>query len=184
MSEPEGGTTSPLGGVAVTLRPETGGASSTVIADTGGYFEFDRVPQGRYRLSLNLPTTLSVAFSNLGKVINESIPPVAINASGQTVCRMEIMAGPSASISGSVHFPDGKKAEGWVKADTVTSNDRPWNTVLTSVLEPSGSFQLAHLKPGRYLVQFTRKQGFVQGEAQIIQLREGERKTGIVLIAK
>ncbi|MBS1803611.1 MAG: hypothetical protein JST28_09595 [Acidobacteria bacterium] len=174
---------SPLGGVSVSLRPETGGASTTVIADKGGFFEFDGVPHGRYRLSLNLPAAVSVAFSNLGKIINETLPPVAIDAFGQTVCRAEIMVGPSASISGTVRFPDGKKAEGWVKADTVTSLGRPWNTVLTSELEPSGSFQLAHLKPGRYLAQFTRKQGFVQGEAQIIELREGERKTGIVLIA-
>jgi len=33
-------------------------------------------------------------------------------------------------------------------------------------------------------LQFTRKQGFVEGEPLIIELKEGERKTGIVLVAK
>ena len=105
MSEPEGGTMSPLGGVSVSLRPETGGASTRVIADTDGFFEFDGVPHGRYRLSLNLSAALSVAFSNLGKIINETLPPVGIDASGQTVCRAEIMVGPSSSTSCTVRSP-------------------------------------------------------------------------------
>jgi hypothetical protein len=184
MSEPEGGTVNPLAGVAVSLRPEAGGKSSTVVADSGGLFEFDSVPQGRYRISVNLPNEQSVAYSNLGKVDDATLPTVVIDAPDNTVCRAEIMVGPSAIISGVVRFPDGKKADGWVKVDTVTSDGRPWNTVLTSELDRSGSFKLAHLKPGKYLVQFTRKQGFVQGVPQIVQLSEGEKKTGIVLVAK
>jgi hypothetical protein len=174
----------PLAGTAVSLRPEGGGTSSTVVADSVGFFEFDGVSQGRYRIFLKLPNTLSVAYSNLGKVDNAVLPPVVVETSSETVCRAEIIVGPSASISGVVRFPDGQEADGWVNADTVTPDGRPWNTVLTSDPDSSGSFQLAHLNPGRYQVQFTRRQGFIKGEPQIIELKEGERKTGIVLVAK
>lgn len=184
ISGTEGELGNPLAGVPVSLRREGGGPQSTVISDSLGFFEFNGVPEGRYRLSLDLPNNLSAAYSNLGKIENAKIPPIVIKTVSGTVCRAEIIVGQATGISGVVRFPDGKWAEGWVKVDTITTDGRPWNTVLTSELAPSGSFQLEHLKPGRYQVQFTRKQGFIQGNPQIVDLREGERKTGIVLLAK
>jgi hypothetical protein len=140
ISGPEGDTIDPFPGVAVSLQPEGGGASSSVIVDIGGFFEFDGVPEGRYRIFLNLPNTLSVVYSNFGKVDNGILPPIVIDTSNNVVCRAEIIVGPSANISGVVRFPGGNNAEGWVKADSVTADGRPWNTMLTSETAPNGSF--------------------------------------------
>jgi hypothetical protein len=66
-------------------------------------------------------------------------------------------------------------------ADTVTRDDKPWNTVRTAVPLPDGKFSLRSLKPGRYSTQFIGRTGFVRGKAQIIELRVGERAIGVLL---
>jgi hypothetical protein len=89
-----------------------------------------------------------------------------------------------ARISGVIKFPDGKQADGWVNADTVTTDGSPWNTVETAIPDSNGAFRLGQLNPGKYQIQFTRRQAFVQGEPQVLDLKEGERKTGVVLTAR
>src|SRR3954447_13562403 len=44
----------PLPGVAVTLRSNGGGTPLTATTDSGGRYEFDDVPQGRYDLDATL----------------------------------------------------------------------------------------------------------------------------------
>ena len=83
-----------------------------------------------------------------------------------------------------IKFSDGQQVDGWVNANRVLPDGRPWNTVQTTVPDADGAFQLEHLNPGRYQIKFTRRQAFIEGEPQELELKEGERKTGIVLIAK
>ena len=186
-SGPHGESSHPLAGVGVTLRSENGTAASTVVADAGGYFQFDGVPQGRYRLTLNLPRTLSVnytSFSERNEDESPTLPVIEINAPPGTACRALIMVASSAEISGRIQFPGGKVVEGWATASTVTPDGKPWDSVLSAEPHPDGSFRLAHLWPGRYSIEFTRKDGSATSLPQIIELKEGEQKSNIVLIAK
>ena len=50
--------------------------------------------------------------------------------------------------------------------------------------ESDGKFSLGHLKPGRYSVQFTSRAGFVRGKPQIIELKVGDRRTGVILLSQ
>ena len=176
----------PLARTSISLKSETNSFHATVVSDANGSFEFHGLRPGAYRFHLGLPGTLSAEYADFGQVEGAVLPPIVIEKVPGVVCHAEIAVGPASGIAGVVKNLNGKQGEGWVTADTVTSDGRPTRTVLSREPNASGLFLLAHLKPGRYQVQFARKgwQGLIQGEPQIVDLKEGEQKTGIVLVAK
>ncbi len=179
----EGGT--PMVGVTVEIVRATGGVPLRTVTDTVGSFTFASLPQDRYRLALSLPSNLSVTHTSTGGEIADQVPVFIEHKNPETVaCRISLFVGPGGSIGGIVKSADGRAVDGWVNADTVTPEGKPWNTVLSVQPMPGGVFRLAPLKAGRYHIQFTSRAGFVQGYPQIVDLRDGERKTGLVLLAR
>src|SRR5579863_2056644 len=70
---PDGEIVGPLAGTPVSL--EGNHSAATVIADATGYFQFDGVPQGSYEITLKLSNALSPAYSNIGEIHHERLPP-------------------------------------------------------------------------------------------------------------
>jgi hypothetical protein len=173
-----------LPGVPVEAKSIVGGTVQKTVTDALGSFTFARLPKGEYQLILGLPANLSGAYSNYGILGENQVSAISIasTAAESAVCHMHIVVEPSGNISGVVQSSLSTPIDGWVNADTVTRDDKPWNTVRTSTVGPDGKFTLGHLKPGRYGVQFTSKAGFVRGKLEIIELKDGERRTGVILL--
>lgn len=176
-------TVTPLPGVPVQAKRIAGGSVQETLTDAFGSFTFPKLSNGKYQLIFGLPTNLSAAYSDSGILGEDQVPSISIESTdaNSAVCHIRIVVEPSGSISGVVQSSGSTPIHGWVNADTVTRGDKPWNTVRTAVPAPDGKFTLGHLKPGRYSVQFTSKAGFVRGKLQIIELKDGERRTGVVL---
>jgi|GEM_PF-2823435 hypothetical protein len=175
--------TQPLPGVHVWAKSIRDGTLQETVTDGLGSFTFATLPEGTYQLTLGLPNNLSAAYTNLGILADDQVPPVSIkNKNADSVpCHIKIVAGPSGNISGVVQISQGTPIEGWVNADTVAPDGKPWNTVRSITVGLEGKFSLAHLKPGRYIVQFTSRAGFVPGKPQVIELTDGEHHSGVVL---
>lgn len=155
---------SPLAGVRVELESTGAGVSSGTVTDAAGSFTFPTVREGRYHIILGLPANLSAAYTDNERLAEDQAPSISIEAKNgePAACHIFIVVEPSGSISGTVQSASGGPIEGWVNADTVTPDDRPWNTVQNAVPAPDGTFRLTHLKPGRYSVQFTSRSGFIK----------------------
>ena len=157
---------------------------SRAVTDSTGAFTFLDVPQGRYDIQLRLPSNLSIVNTDAGGDIGED-GPVTFSIEkkdGEAAgCHLVIYLGPSGNISGKVQSADGGAIDGWVTIDTVTPDDRPWNTVRNATPAPDGAFVLDHLLPGRYSVRFTSRPGFKTGPLQIIELKDGERRKYVLL---
>jgi hypothetical protein len=182
----DGETVTPLPGVPVEARSIAGGSAQKTVTDAFGSFTFERLPGGKHELILGLPTNLSAAYTDSGILSEDQVPSISIESrdANSAACHVRIVIEPAASISGVVQSDGSAPTEGWVNADTVTPDDKPWNTVRTAIPGPDGKFSLGHLKPGRYSVQFTSRAGFVRGKQQIIELRDGERRAGIMLLSQ
>jgi carboxypeptidase family protein len=182
----DGETFTPLPRVPVEARSITGGSAQKTVTDAFGSFTFERLPEGKHELILGLPTNLSAAYTDSGILSDDQVPSISIESKDAdgAACHVRIVIEPSASISGVVQSKRGAPIEGWVNADTVTPDDKPWNTVRSAIPGPDGRFSLGHLKPGRYSVQFTSRAGFVRGKLQIIELGDGERRTGVILLSQ
>ena len=177
-----GYSATPLPGVPVEVKRITGGGAQRTVTDALGSFTFERLPKGKYNVILGLPTNLSVSYAYGGTVNEDQGSLFSIESTiPYAACNIHVFVEPSGSISGVVQSSGAAAIEGWVNADTVTANDKPWNTVRTAVPAADGKFTLGHLKPGRYSIRFTSKGGFVQGKQQIIELKDGERRTGVLL---
>ncbi|MGD0940707.1 MAG: hypothetical protein ABR905_13465 [Terracidiphilus sp.] len=177
----------PLQGISISLMAKAGQALYQTSSDSQGRFIFIEIPGGTYTVSLGLPDDLSPAFTNFGRTTDQDEMPNLVVPSGGlggANCHVEMYVDSAASISGVVKSPGNTSLDGWVNADNVKPGGTPWDTVLSSVPSPNGVFRLAHLPPGRYQIQFTSRAGFVKGDPQIVELRDGERKSGIVLTAK
>jgi hypothetical protein len=178
-TETDDGVT-PLSGVTVQAKLIAGGGAQTTATDALGSFTFERLPKGTYELILGLPANLSAAYTESAILSQDQVPSVLIE-SGDAGCQTRIVVKEAAGISGVVQSSGSATIDGWVNADTATVDDKPWNTVRSVVLEPDGKFSLRNLKPGRYSVQFISRAGFVRGRAQIIELKDGERRRGVLL---
>lgn len=174
----------PLTSVSVEATPISGGSPQKTVTDALGSFTFARLPKGKYKLILGLPANLTCAYTDSGILSEDEVPSISIEGTNgdSAACHIRLVTETSGSISGIVKYSNGSPIEGWVNADTVTPNDKPWNTVRTAVPGADGKFTLGHLKPGRYSILFTSRAGFVQGKRQVIELKDGERRTGVVLL--
>ncbi|HEY6972063.1 MAG TPA: hypothetical protein VJA94_22825 [Candidatus Angelobacter sp.] len=174
----------PLPGVPVEAKPIAGGSVRKTVTDAFGSFTFPSLSKGKYQLILGLPTNLSAAYSDSGILDEEQVPSISIESTdvNSAACHIRVFIEPSGSISGVVQPSGSTPIDGWVEADTVTPDDKPWNTVRTTTPGPDGKFSLKRLKPGRYSVLFTSRAGFVPGKQQIIELKDGERRTGVILL--
>lgn len=182
----DGETFTPLPGVSIEARSVAGRSGLRTTTDGLGSFAFERLPQGKNDLILDLPANLSAAYTSTGILGDGQIPSISIDPKEVDggACHIRIVVEPSGSISGVVQPSGSGPIDGWVNADTVTPDDRPWNTVRSAIPLPDGKFSLGHLKPGRYSIQFTSKAGFVRGKQQIIELKDGERRTGVLLLTQ
>jgi hypothetical protein len=172
-----------LSGVTVQAKGIGGGSSQTTATDAVGSFAFEKLLNGRYELILGIPPHLSAAYTNFAMLKEDQEPSVLIESKDAdgAACHTLIVVKEGGSISGVVQPAGDGPVDGWVNLDTVTRDDKPWNTVSNAVPLPDGKFSLRNLKPGRYSVQFIRRAGFVRGKPQIIELRDGERRTGLLL---
>jgi hypothetical protein len=178
-----GENVTPLSDVSVQVKRVAGGSAQTTATDAAGSFTFENLPKGTYELILGLPTNLSAAYTDSAILDEDQVPTVSIEGrdADSAACHTRIVVKEAGGISGIVQSSGSTKIDGWVNADTVTADDKPWNTVRSVIPRPDGKFFLPNLKPGRYWIQFTNRAGFVQGKPQIIELGDGERRTGMVL---
>ena len=176
----------PLSGVPVEVKRIVNGRVQKTETDALGSFTFARLPRGKYKLVLGLPSNLSAAYTDSGVLSEDQNPLISIESADadSAACHIRVEVEPSGSISGVVQSSGSGPIEGWVNADSVTPDDKPWNTIRTAVPGTDGKFTLSHLKPGRYSIQFTSRASFVQGKLQIIELKDGERRTGVVLLSQ
>jgi hypothetical protein len=183
----DGQNKEPLQGIDISLAARAGEVSLRASTDSLGRFSFPQLPSGAYRVSLGLPPNLSPAFTSFGRTTEQDeVPSLSIQSGmvGGAACHVEIIVDSAASVSGVVKASGSAPLDGWVNADAVRPDGTPWNTVLSAVPSPNGAFRLAHLPPGRYRIQFTSRAGFVAGLPQVIDLRDGEQRSGLILIAK
>jgi hypothetical protein len=184
---PEGldnGKVMPFSGIRVSFQPVAGGPALKSTTDSFGSFTFPTFASGRYRVYLDLPDNFSPAWSNFSRWLrDDQLPPLVIkkNRGDSVTCRVEILAETSGSISGIIKVPGNKPTDWTVEADSVDAKDEPQDTVLQTDPASNGAFRLSHLPAGRYSIQFTSRQGFVEGIPLIVDLKEGEQKAGIIL---
>jgi len=179
----DGENVTPLSGLTVQAKRAAGGSAQTTATDAAGSFTFEKLPTGTYELILGLPTNLRAAYTDSAILDEDQVPSVSIESrdADGAACHTLIVVKEAGGIGGVVQSNGSAKIDGWVNADSVTADDKPWNTVRSAIPRPDGKFFLPNLKPGRYSVTFTRKAGFVRGKPQIIELKDGERRTGILL---
>jgi Carboxypeptidase regulatory-like domain len=179
----DGENVTPLSGVSVRATPVAGGSSQATATDAVGSFTFEKLPAGKYELILGLPANLSAAYTDTAILDEDQIPSVSIESrdADSTACHTLIVVKEAGGIGGVVQSNGSTKVDGWVNADTVTADDKPWNTVRNVIPRPDGNFFLPNLKLGRYSLTFISRAGFVRGKPQIIELKDGERRTGILL---
>src|SRR5215467_2953390 len=172
----------PLSGVSVQAKPVAGGSTQTTATDAAGSFAFEKLSKGIYQLILGLPANLTTAYNYATVFDEDQIPSVSIDSQNEDSagCYTRIVVKEAGGIGGVVQSNGSARIDGWVNADTVTADDKPWNTVRSVVPRPDGKFFLPNLKPGRYSVIFINRAGFVRGNPQIIELKDGERRTGIL----
>jgi len=179
----DGETVTPLSGVSVQAKRAAGGSAQATSTDAAGSFTFERLPTGTYELILGLPTNLSAAYTDTAILDEDQVPSVALESGDpdSAACHTRIVVKDAGGIGGVVQSNGSAKIDGWVNADTVAADDKPWNTVRSVIPRPDGKFFLPNLRPGRYSVNFTSRAGFVRGKPQIIELKDGERRTGVLL---
>jgi len=179
----DGKNVTPLSGVTVQAKRVAGGSAQTTATDAAGSFAFENLPKGTYELILGLPTNLSAAYTESAILDEDQLPSVSIEGrdGDSAACHTRIVVKEAGGISGVVRSSGSAKIDGWVNVDTVTADDKPWNTVGSAIPRPDGKFFLPNLKPGRYSVCFTSRAGFVRGKPEIVELKDGERRTGILL---
>ena len=142
------------------------------------------MPKGTYELILGLPTNLSAAYTDSAILDEDQALSVSIENrnADSAACHTRIVVKEAGGISGVVQSNGSTKIDGWVNADTVTADEKPWTTVRSVIPRPDGRFFLPNLKPGRCSVLFISRAGFVRGKAQVIDLKDGERRTGVLLL--
>jgi hypothetical protein len=181
----DGGSVEPLPGFPVTAKPSAGGSTQKTLTDASGSFTFARLPEGKYELMVGLPSGWSVASPHFEGPFGEDRPlSIWIQSSDGkgSACHMVIVAQSLGSISGVVQPGASDPIDGWVIAHAVGPDDQPTNLVVTVTPGPDGKFSLGRMRAGRYSVAFTNRAGFVPGKRQIIELREGEDRTGVTLL--
>jgi hypothetical protein len=180
----DGENVTPLPGITVQAKLVAGGSDLTTATDAAGSFTFEKLPTGTYKLFFGLPSNLSAAYTDTSILEEDQVPSVSIESQNadSAACHTRIVVKEAGGIGGVVQSNGSTKIDGWVDADTVTADDKPWNTVRMVATLPDGRFFLPNLKPGRYSVVFISRVGFVRGKAQIIELKDGERRIGVLLL--
>jgi hypothetical protein len=184
---PENFEEKPFPGIRVSLLPVIGGPALESTTDSFGAFIFPTLASGRYSVRLDLPGNFSLAWSNFSAYLHDDqLPLLVIEKSEEvlSVCHIEIFAETSGSISGIIQVPGNKFADWLVEVDSVDANGEPVNTLLQTDPNSMGIFRLSHLPAGRYAVICSKKGAFVESVPQIVDLKDGEQKTGVVLKIK
>jgi hypothetical protein len=181
---PETSENKPFSNIRVSLQPVAGGQAFESTTDIFGSFTFPILPSGRYRIHLELPSDFSPAWSNYsGFLRDDRLPLLIIKKSNEefAACHIEILTETSGSISGIIQVP-GYKSNHWtVEANSVDTHNEPEDTVGEAYPDAKGFFRLSHLPAGRYAVQIVKRGTFIESAPQIVDLKDGEKKTGLIL---
>jgi len=177
----------PISGMMVGLKSVAGGPLMTSRSDAAGAFSFSDLPAGRYLVSLSLPPNLTLGGTDWGPWSEGLLAPITIEKGAGAICHAEIQLEPSGSIGGLVKSAGPFK--GSVVLNLPKSDGTPSFFYKTADMDSDSNFIFKNLEPGRYLVHFYSKEDDtgratmdIKG-AQIINLGNGEQKTGVVLIA-
>ena len=155
-----------LGGVTVTLTPETGPALTTVTAADGSY-TFSRVPAGTYDISVAPPP----GFDAAAPITNVEVDTADLPDQDFALTR-------PGAISGSV--TDSSKEDEPVPGAQITIDGPGGPQTLTT--DDDGQFFLDDLDAGDYDIDFTPPDGFVPdgpAERTTTITDEGEIRGGI-----
>jgi hypothetical protein len=177
----------PLPGLRISLQPATGGPALESFTNSLGSFTFPALASNTYDIRLDLPANLSPAWSIYFRFISDvQLPPLEIKKPGGefSVCYIEIHAETSGSISEIIQVPENKFADWPVEADSVDANKEPVDTLLQTDPDTKGAFHISHLPARRYAALFRKNRAFVESVPQIIDLKDGEKKTGLILKAQ
>jgi hypothetical protein len=177
----------PFPGIHVTFQPVAGGTAIESITDSFGSFTFPSLTSGTYHINLGLPDNFSPATTSFsGWLRDDQLPPLEIKkVKGKfAACHIEILTEASGSISGIIKVPDNKLVDWYVYAASVVANGESEHTVQETYADSNGVFHLLHLPMGRYSVQFISEKRSTDSEPQIVDLKDGEKKTGLILKAK
>lgn len=72
---------------------------TTVQSDDNGYFEFSEVPDGVYRLKVNLPSSLQMQIPSKEAEEHYSLSHLTVNRTKNITCRLDLFVGPTNSGS-------------------------------------------------------------------------------------
>lgn len=173
----------PLLGIPVSIKSEFGGDKYETVTDSDGIFTFPKLPHDYFSITVGLPSNLVASWANLQPIIENQISDFSIDhREGESAaCRVNIIAEYTGSISGTIKTSNNKAAIGSVAAYTVTADGKPQDKLLSEYSNACGAFQLPHLPPGRYLVQFEGNAGIGKSDTHIVNLKDGEQIEGVIL---
>ena len=136
----------PLPSIAVHLQSR--GKTFTARTNSAGVFAFDRVPNGTYSVSADLPEGLRIG-PTLG---DDPVPPVEVESG---VCQeYGVIAVPTTRISGRVFGPDGVPRDS-VSVSLIRVDAHTENAGGAYAYQGQGQgFEYTRLPPGDYILQF------------------------------
>jgi hypothetical protein len=142
---------SPLANTSVELRSEN--QTFDAKTDSNGVYAFYGVPEGKYKISAELPPNLEIAQM----ILDDPLPPIELPTGA--CYEYDVTAYPTGSITGRVLGPDGKPVSfadlqlfrpgrygEKVRAGWMESQDRE-----------KGFFEFKHVAPGDYLLVYNNR---------------------------
>ncbi len=167
---------SPIGGVTLTLYGANGNALDTTTTNSSGYYSFDELTPGTYKVVETQPTGYldgkdtagTVGGTTVGTAGNDVISSItlATEQSGVNYNFGELLP---AVISGYVYVDadnDGKfdSGESPIVGATVTLYDSDGDAVATTTTNSSGYYAFDNLAPNTYKIVETQPTGYLDGK--------------------
>ncbi len=173
--EADGAT--PISGVRVELRTQTGTFVATTTTGADGSYRFSDIPVGDYRIVEFTPIGLLDGGSHVGRMNNVTvgtsvdgglISNITMTPSGVGVQYNFCEAAP-ASISGFVYHDaddDGRREAGEeaIAGVRVALVDSSGNQVATTTSGANGRYEFTNILPGEYSIVETQPAGFFDGK--------------------
>jgi len=137
----------------VTVRLQAGTKSFETKTDERGVYAFQRLPEGRYKISADLPPNLEVRQEVLGS------PVAQFDLPARSSWEQDIHAEPKGRISGRLLGPDGKQMRDagvdlYLLEQYKAKSSLPVYRRDGRPSKPSQSFDYNHLSPGDYVLVF------------------------------
>lgn len=162
----------PLKGVLVELLSSSGAVLQTTLTDANGYYRFDNLMPGEYRVHEVQPSGYFQgdhhAGSGGGNATTEDLISQIIVSPGDTLAGYDFCEIPPADISGHVFVDrDGDCVfdanEEPIATAKVTLYDASGEVVATTTTDANGHYEFRNLKPGVYTLREEQPAGYLQG---------------------